>query len=421
MGMSGSEVSWYAVYFTDKVYATRLCSICLDGSARDADRDSNRAKFQVIRNLGRALRDYYANLHTGCTYRHTPHLLPQPNSIISHHRPASVDELKSLHLIILDRVPGAKKKFNTHRALFTGTIQRKGDSLRKRVYVKFVNSYSLQAHSYLASHDPPFAPKILFYGEVVSRITMIIMEDVRATPIHRSSILENTRLRSLIQPKTEEALSVLHAGGFVHGDIRSPNLLMDPITARVYIVDFDWDGKQDVARYPTNLNPEVKWIRPPLLLRNKVIMASDDTFMLQNELSGLLKADYVGKVPNLPPQPQSWARGRAGRKPATAMAMAMALVVTDLPRGREGPTHPLHLMRTRQTTKTTKMTMGMVPPPRWRSRSLRSRWLSVAYSSPSCYPASQCSVPLCMHPLRSLYPFCSRSIDMFLRVVVPLC
>ncbi|KAM5531120.1 hypothetical protein V8D89_015234 [Ganoderma adspersum] len=265
MGMSGSEVSWYAVYFTDKTYATRLCKICLEGSARAADAEENRAKFQ-------------------------------PDSIISEHRPAStVDELKSLHLIIFDRIPGGKKEFNTHRALFTGTVQRKGESLRKRVYVKFVTSYDKEAHSYLASHDPPLAPQIVFYGEVVSRITMIVMEDLDAIPIHSQSVLENLRLRSLIQPKTEEALNFLHAGGFVHGDIRSPNLLMDPATGCVYIIDFDWAGKQGLARYPTNLNPKVKWIPPALLvlMRNKVILQGDDTFMLQTELSGLLEGDYI--------------------------------------------------------------------------------------------------------------------------------
>nr|VWO96113.1 N/A [Ganoderma boninense] len=131
MGMSGSDVEWYAAYFTDRLYATRLCRVRLDagGSARsaDAEENENRAKFQVIRTLGRALREYYANLHTGCTYRHTPHLLPQPTSIISQHRSgtASISDLESLHLIFLDQV-SSDGKFNSHRVLFTGTIQRRG-------------------------------------------------------------------------------------------------------------------------------------------------------------------------------------------------------------------------------------------------------------------------------------------------------
>ena len=143
------------------------------------------------------------------------------------------------------------------------------------------------------SHDPPLAPKILFYGEVVSHITMIVMEDLKAVPIHHQSVLENDRLRSLIQPKAEEALEVLHAGGFMHGDIRSPNVLIHPTTERVYLIDFDWADKEGPARYPTDLNPKIKWIQPVLLMRNKPILKTDDTFMLQMELSCLLGDTYL--------------------------------------------------------------------------------------------------------------------------------
>nr|VWO96874.1 Non-specific serine/threonine protein kinase (EC [Ganoderma boninense] len=302
MGISGSDVVWYAVYFTDRLYATRLCRIRLDagGSARaaEAEENENRAKFQVIRTLGRALREYYSNLHTGCTYRHTPHLLPQPTSIISQHcsSTASISELESLHLIFLDQVSNGNK-FNSHHALFTGTIRRRGDPMRTPVYIKFVTSYGKEAHSYLASHEPPLAPQILFYGEVTSRLTMIVMEDLKAAvPIHHQSVLENDRLRSLIQPKAEEVLSVLHAGGFVHGDVRSPNLLMHPTTGRVYIIDFDWAGREALARYPTDLNPKVKWILPALLMRNKPIQKADDIFMLRTELSRLLGDEYIVSV-----------------------------------------------------------------------------------------------------------------------------
>ncbi|PIL35883.1 hypothetical protein GSI_01543 [Ganoderma sinense ZZ0214-1] len=303
MGMSGSELAFYAVYFADKMYAMRLCKLCLDRSARAADAEENRAKFQIIRTLGRALHEYYAKLHIGCTYRHTPHLLPQPTSIISEHCPDSLAELKALHLIILDRVPGRKKMFNTHRALFTGTIQHKGEPMRTPVYVKFVTSYGKEAHSFLASRDPPLAPQILFYGEVVSRITMIVMEDVNAVSIYRLLVLDDKRLRPLIQPRTEEALKILHAGGFVHGDIRSPNLLMHPATGCVYIVDFDWAGKQGVARYSTDLNPKIKWVRPPLLMQNKVILQEDDRFMLQMELIDLLNKEYIKREDDVVPAP----------------------------------------------------------------------------------------------------------------------
>jgi serine/threonine protein kinase len=60
--------------------------------------------------------------------------------------------------------------------------------------------------------------------------------------------------------EVRRVVGVLHAGGFVHGDIRDVNLLVrrkwsDADNPKnVLLVDFDWAGPKEDARYPPNVN-----------------------------------------------------------------------------------------------------------------------------------------------------------------------
>ncbi len=295
MAMSGTSVLFYAVYYADKVYGTRLCQFILDGDTKSEDV----AGFQVMRNTGRMLREYYTNLHTGCVYNHTPQLLPQPLSIISCHAsatPESIAQLASLNLILLDRVPDSGQlKFLSQRSLFRGTVKMVGSARIHNVYVKFVKNYGTEAHSFLASHEPPFAPRILFCGEVLPELTMVVMEDLQvqggidiATCVSRGYDVVKD-----IQPLAEEALSVLHAAGFVHGDLRAPNIVVRPGARRVYFIDFDWAGEEGVASYPVVLNTHINWIWSAEYLEGERIMKCDDEYMLRQTLDKSLKDHYI--------------------------------------------------------------------------------------------------------------------------------
>ncbi len=46
----------------------------------------------------------------------------------------------------------------------------------------------------------------------------------------------------------QTAVQVLHKAGFVHGDLRSVNILV--VGHSVRIVDFEWAGIADCAEYP---------------------------------------------------------------------------------------------------------------------------------------------------------------------------
>ena len=62
-----------------------------------------------------------------------------------------------------------------------------------------------------------------------------------------------------IRRKVEKTLQVLHDAGFVHGDVRSTNILiglesLDSDDVRIHFVDFDWAGRIGGAKYPNDIN-----------------------------------------------------------------------------------------------------------------------------------------------------------------------
>ena len=61
-------------------------------------------------------------------------------------------------------------------------------------------------------------------------------------------------------------VETLHEGGFVHGDIRDPNLLIDEASltsndVAIHLVDFDWAGCIGEVKYPMGTN--CKTVRRP--------------------------------------------------------------------------------------------------------------------------------------------------------------
>jgi thiamine kinase-like enzyme len=58
------------------------------------------------------------------------------------------------------------------------------------------------------------------------------------------------------------AVTTLHQGNFVHGDIRDVNLMvrnewkLDGGAKNIKLIDFDWAGPVGITRYPANVNYE---------------------------------------------------------------------------------------------------------------------------------------------------------------------
>lgn len=134
-------------------------------------------------------------------------------------------------------IPGLRK------ALFLATRKDTG----KDVVVKFTAHYGAEVHEKLAECN--MAPDI-YAHMAVSGMIVVIMEYIVGEwwPEHPSA-QQKKNLRAIA--------AKLESTGFVHGDLRAPNILVQG--DRVLVVDFDWSGQQGAAKYPIHLSQEETW------------------------------------------------------------------------------------------------------------------------------------------------------------------
>ena len=125
------------------------------------------------------------------------------------------------------------------------------------VCVKFVPiRYGEQVHRFLADHN--LAPKLLKVDKLPGRWIVIIMEKI----VNGQTLQDNP---SLVSPQVQECLKqvlrLMQTKKYVHGDLRPQNIIV--AENKVYIIDFDWAGKEGEATYPPTLNvtSENNWAR----------------------------------------------------------------------------------------------------------------------------------------------------------------
>jgi serine/threonine protein kinase len=54
-----------------------------------------------------------------------------------------------------------------------------------------------------------------------------------------------------------KVVTAFHSQGYVHGDLRPPNFVVNH--NKLYVIDFDWGGKEGEVEFPDeNLNPVVR-------------------------------------------------------------------------------------------------------------------------------------------------------------------
>ncbi|PIL25510.1 hypothetical protein GSI_12428 [Ganoderma sinense ZZ0214-1] len=237
-----------------------ICATSRWMSTTDSDAHSDAAvaaKVRVIRNTARMLREMYTRVQVGAHLlppNHTcrPHLLPRPAILMPVPAPLPV------HLSLLERVTRGQNSY-----VFTGTLtlpvrhgtdDPESSDRELPVHVKFVPEYSVAAHRLLAAHTDssgaprPLAPQLYWAGEVVPGLLMIVMEtlppDARMLWWWHSNTLGRRVDRYLYDDEdfTPEpqykpvkraelgdlraAVRLLHAHGFVHGDLREVNVML---------------------------------------------------------------------------------------------------------------------------------------------------------------------------------------------------
>ena len=174
------------------------------------------------------------------------------------------------------------------------TFLAKVKSSDRKLVIKFVDRYGVEAHKVLASAG--MAPRLLYCGLLdgktdirsaeshpqgstklgglhVGPMRMVVMEHVEG----KTADEEHTWPRDA-RDKTAKAIQTLHDASLVFGDLRAPNVMFSG--NEVFLIDFDWAGKVDEARYPRNLSRSVRWPEEAEELEMKPILMDHDWFML---------------------------------------------------------------------------------------------------------------------------------------------
>jgi serine/threonine protein kinase len=129
----------------------------------------------------------------------------------------------------------------------------------RTVVVKFTETYCPEAHELLAAKG--MAPELLYCGSVdhspdapsYQSLKMIVMEYIDGKT---AAQLQNN-LPEDFAAQLSQIVSVLHTGGYVFGDLRLPNIMVEK--KQVKLIDFDWAGKVGLAKYPIHLARNISW------------------------------------------------------------------------------------------------------------------------------------------------------------------
>ncbi|KAL5485682.1 hypothetical protein ACEPAI_6723 [Sanghuangporus weigelae] len=131
-------------------------------------------------------------------------------------------------------------------------------SPEEKLCIKFTRRYSEEAHRILANleHAPRLRRVLLLPGNWF----MVVMDFSQYLRLSDIAGFSNDQ-KKLVKSKIKDAVHILHNNNIVHGDIREINVLVDPKTLSIHMIDFDWAGTYQKVRYPERVN--TKSVRRP--------------------------------------------------------------------------------------------------------------------------------------------------------------
>ncbi|RUS32659.1 kinase-like domain-containing protein [Jimgerdemannia flammicorona] len=137
------------------------------------------------------------------------------------------------------------------RNIFQATMNIDTESSRD-VVVKFTKRYSEDCHR--ACYHLRISPELLACEKLSGGWYVVVMEFLKN---HTTlfSLAQKNLLALTMWPSIEDAVRKMHRTGFVHGDLRLPNIMW-ALDGSIKIIDFDWAGKDSQVTYPPLLNRE---------------------------------------------------------------------------------------------------------------------------------------------------------------------
>lgn len=170
------------------------------------------------------------------------------------------------------------------KLVFVADPDKSSDKDLGTLCVKFTRRYSEDAHRFLAQSG--HAPRLRAVMRLPGGWNMVVMDYLEYTQLCDPMLEISDEQRHEIMAKVSEAIQNLHDAGFVHGDIRPPNVLVNcrmPTSTdgiKIYFIDFDWAGCQGEAVYPTRVNT-VSVRRPEGVSDGKPILVEHDLAMIK--------------------------------------------------------------------------------------------------------------------------------------------
>lgn len=136
--------------------------------------------------------------------------------------------------------------------LFRGKLM---GGLQRSVIIKFTETYGGDVHKVLA--DKEMAPALFHIGNI-GRFAVVVMEELKTGLNIGKYLKQFPSKKEVLKAQAEIILQTLRECNFVHGDLRDPNIMVH--NGRMKVLDFDWAGKAQQARYPYYLNhDQIKW------------------------------------------------------------------------------------------------------------------------------------------------------------------
>jgi len=140
-------------------------------------------------------------------------------------------------------------QLSTRLVFLADAVPRLDSQSSIRCVVKFTRQYGDEAHKLMEREGVAAGLLYCNFEEGVGRWVVVT---------HYHECKEDAVPSEEGIAKLRQGLRELHKAGFVHGDIRAPNILVG-VDRQPRLIDFDWSGKVGAARYPVGLNRDIKW------------------------------------------------------------------------------------------------------------------------------------------------------------------
>ena len=115
----------------------------------------------------------------------------------------------------------------------------------KTIPVKFSRTYGKELHEFCAARN--CAPQLLAFERLPGGWYAIAMEfHSKAVRVDHSPLL--AAHGEIWMKNMDDIVKAFHEHGFVHGDLRPPNSIVDE--EKLLLIDFDWGGKEGEAKFP---------------------------------------------------------------------------------------------------------------------------------------------------------------------------